>query len=109
MHILQTKQKCLDESFSWEEVECAQPTQEQLHDESAYHVEQLKCTYRRENCALQTWTSNQTECHAQKRLEVVENKWPQASHKDIEASTSKEVVINSKKVEEEFQMCHCDG
>ena len=34
----------MEESSSWEEVECAKPTQEQLHDESLDHVEQLKCT-----------------------------------------------------------------
>ena len=43
----------MEESSSWEEVECAQPTQEQLHDESLDHVEQLKCTDRRANGALQ--------------------------------------------------------
>ena len=53
MHILQTK-KCLEESSSWGGVECAQPTQEQLHDESLDHVEQLKCTNGRANGSLQT-------------------------------------------------------
>ena len=47
----QTK-KCLEESSSWEEVECAQSTQEQLHDESLDHVEQLNCTDGRENGTL---------------------------------------------------------
>ena len=44
----------MEESSSWEEVESAQPTQEQLHDESLDHVEQLKCTNERANGALQT-------------------------------------------------------
>ena len=59
MHTLQTK-KFLEESSSWEEVECAQSTQEHLHDESSDHVEQLKCTDRRLNGSLQTRTLNQT-------------------------------------------------
>ena len=44
----------MEEYSSWEEVECAQPTQEyvQLHDESWDHVEQLKCIDRRANGAL---------------------------------------------------------
>ena len=37
----------MEESSSWEEVEFAQPTQEQLHGESSDHVEQLKCTDKR--------------------------------------------------------------
>ena len=44
----------MEESSSLEEVECAQPTQEQLHDESLDHVEQLKGTDGRANGALQT-------------------------------------------------------
>ena len=44
----------MEECSSWEEVECAQPTKEQLHDESLDHVEQLKCTDRRVNGALHT-------------------------------------------------------
>ena len=53
MHIIQDK-KCKEESSSWEEVQCAQSTQEQLHDESLDHVEQLKCADGRANGALQT-------------------------------------------------------
>ena len=36
MYILQTKWVCMEEYYSWEEVECAQPTQEcvKIHDES---------------------------------------------------------------------------
>ena len=52
LHTLQTKKNCHEECSSWEEVECAQPTEEQLHDESLDHVEQLKCTDRRANGAL---------------------------------------------------------
>ena len=54
MYTLQTKWVCLEESSYWEEVECAQPTQEQLDDESSDHVEQLKCTDKGENGARQT-------------------------------------------------------
>ena len=44
----------MEESSSWEEVECAQPTHEQLHDESSDHVEQRKRIDRRANGALHT-------------------------------------------------------
>ena len=46
----------MEEYSSWDEVECAQPTQEceQLHDESWDHVEQLKFTDRRVKDAIQT-------------------------------------------------------
>ena len=46
----------MEDSSSWEEVECAQPTQEcvQLHDEFWDHVEQLKYTDSRAKATLQT-------------------------------------------------------
>ena len=46
----------MEEYYSWEEVECAQPAQNyvQLHDESWDHVEQLKCTNTIVNGALYT-------------------------------------------------------